>query len=150
MKYVNTPLDQLTNQMSFNSGPVMSQINKSFDQQIQNAQRAFAQSNQTFDNSSDVRNEFTRINNERANAIKNAEGELRNQAMGQAIQAKQFALAEGLNQNQFDMQLAMDLATLNGQGKALQASIANDDYNQFQNIIANLLHIGYQQNQPIA
>lgn len=149
LKYVNTPLDQLTSQMSFNADPVVAQINKSFDQQVQQATRIFAQSGQSFDNSTDARNELGRINNDRATAIKNATSELQNQALSQAIQAKQFALANGLQQNQFDMQLAMDLATLNGQGKALQTSIQAGNYNNFQNIIANLLHIGYQQNQPV-
>lgn len=149
LKYAHTPIDQLTSQFSINSDPVIKQINKSFDLQVAQVQRQFAQGGQNFANSSDAQQAIQRVNADRADQISKAQAEIQDATLGRAIQTKQFALAQGLQQGQFDSTTAMELAKLAGQDKQLKLAIDTNNYNQFQSIIANILYMGYQKNQPI-
>lgn len=146
-RYIHTPLEQLTSEFANGNSSVTNQINQSFDRQVQNLQRQFAQSGQNVANSSDFRDSVSKLNNDRETALTQANLELRDQNLNRAVQAKQFALANGLNQNQFDDKLALELASLTGQQEELKLAIDTNNYNQFQSIIANILHMGYAQNQ---
>lgn len=147
LNYVHTPLDQLTTQYAQNSEPVIKQINQSFDRHIAETQRAYAGAGQDFRTSSDARDQINKINQDRADAIGRAQSEIQQAALTKAIQSKQYAFAQGLQQNQFDQNLALELANVNGQGKQLQAAIAQNDYQTFQSIIAQILSMGYQNQQ---
>lgn len=147
---IHTPLDQMTSNLSFNNEPAIRAINTSFDRQIQQVQRAYSMAGQGYTNSSDARDQVQKINNDRALAIKDATAEISNQNLGRAIQAKQFALSQAMQQGQFDSGLAFELAKMAGQEKELKLAIDSNNYEQFQTIIANILNMGYANQQNAA
>ena len=148
-KYINTPLENLTSELAFSNDTVIRQINQSFDRQIDQMKRSYTGAGQSVTTSSDLRNQIQRIEQDRATSLKEATSELRDANLARAIQAKQFALARGFEQNKFDSGLAFELAKVAGKEKELKLSIDTNNYNQFQDIVANLLYLGYAQKQPL-
>lgn len=139
---VRTPIAELAKSYNFGNDRTMRKLNEAFDKQVADIQRSASQMGQSALNSSDVRNRIDEINRNRATAIAETEQELANFATVQAIQAKQSALGNALQQNQFDDELAFELADLVGQKEALEFAIRQGDVEQFQNIMAQILQIG--------
>jgi hypothetical protein len=141
--FVNTPLSELTNELAFQNDRVFKQINKSFDLRDQNIERVFASAGQNPRNSSEAQAELRRSQEDRATALSEAQQELGNENLSRGIQAKQFALSSSIQQNQFDDNLALELADVIGQKAALEASIQTQDFESFQNIMAQVMQIGF-------
>lgn len=147
-KYVTTPLNDLANSFGTGNDMVIKQINQSFDQQIAAATKQFAQAGQTYQNSSDAQKAIDKIYADKSTALSQAQQQLYDSNLSKAIQYKQWALSQELQNNQYNSTLALELAKLSGQDEELKLAIETNDYNKFQNIIANILYMGYgQQNQ---
>ena len=140
---VNTPLKDLTTQLSFQSDKTFRRINDSFDRQIQGIKRQFTQAGQNTTNSGDVRNEIARIEQMRSETLGEAEQELANENLSRGIQAKQFALTKSIEQSNFDDNLALELADAMGQKAAYEAAIQQNDSNKFQEIMSGILTLGF-------
>ena len=72
-------------------------------------------------------------------AIAEQQQQLQQVAMTQAIDIKKTALQNSIQMNQFDMNSALQLAAMINKDTELKNSIANQDYETFQNIIAMIL-----------
>lgn len=147
LKYVNTPIDKIGAELSVGNETVINGINQSFDRQIQALTRQYSGAGQNVTGSSDLRDEIRKINGDRENALRIANNELKDYNLGRAIQAKQFALARGFEQNKYDSDLALELAKIAGQDQRLKLAIETNNYNEFQDIIAQILYMGYQGQQ---
>ena len=143
IKYVNTPLADIVKEQSFQSDKTFRKINDSYDRQAANLNRQFAQAGQNVRNSSDLRDELGRLEKDRATSLAEAEQEISNQNLVNAIQAKQFALSASLEKNQWDNTRAYELADLIGKKEALDIAIQQDNYDDFQDIVSQLLQIGF-------
>lgn len=140
---INTPISELATQFAPVSDRTIRRINEAFDQRDTNIQRSFAQAGQNERNSSEVRGELQKSRLDRATALGEAEQEAFNAGISQAIQSKQFALNQSIQANQFDVNLALELADMIGSKKALEAAIQQDDANQFNNLLAQILNVGF-------
>lgn len=147
IKYVNTPLADIVKEQSFQSNKTFRKINDSYDRQAANLNRQFAQAGQNVRNSSDLRNELGKLEKDRATSLAEAEQEISNQNLVNAIQAKQFALSASLEKNQWDNTRAYELADLIGKKEALDIAIQQDNYDDFQDIVSQLLQIGFPNEQ---
>lgn len=147
VKYVNTPLADIVKEQSFQSDKTFRKINDSYDRQAANLNRQFAQAGQNVRNSSDLRDELGRLEKDRATSLAEAEQEISNQNLVNAIQAKQFALSASLEKNQWDNTRAFELADLIGKREALDIAIQQDNYDDFQDIVSQLLQIGFPNEQ---
>jgi hypothetical protein len=141
--YVSMPLSELQNQFSFNFEPIKAGIQKSYGDQRAAWKRQFAQSGQNMMNSSDLQKKMTELDQLETQDIAQAQQEMYNLELSQAIQAKQWALSEQLRNNQYNSGLAMELAKMRGNDLALQNAIANNDYDTFQSIMADILNAGF-------
>ena len=147
IKYVNTPLADIVKEQSFQRDKTFRKINDSYDRQAANLNRHFAQAGQNVRNSSDLRNELGKLEKDRATSLAEAEQEISNQNLVNAIQAKQFALSASLEKNQWDNTRAYELADLIGKKEALDIAIQQDNYDDFQDIVSQLLQIGFPNEQ---
>jgi hypothetical protein len=93
---------------------------------------------------------MSQLEQKRAQDLSNAQAEVQNQALGQAIQVKQQALSAGLQSGQWNQSIAMQLAQLTGDQQNLQYAIANNDYQSFQQIMGKLLTLGIPQQVKLA
>ncbi len=142
LNYVNTPIADLQTQFTANNQRTLDKINSAYDNQKNQLVHQFAQAGQNMANSSDLQNRVSELEQKRVNDITLAQQELTDQALTHAINVKQDALSKALQQGQYDSNLAMDLAKITGQDQALQYSIERGNYEDFQNIMANLLAQG--------
>ena len=143
MTYVHTPLTDLSNQLSPQRDKIISRLNKSFDLRDAQIRKQYAQFGQNETNSTEAAKQLQLSQQDRATAIQEAEQEFQSDAIGKAIQAKQFALTSSIQNNQFDQQLAFELADSIGQKEALNQAIQSQNYQQFQDIISQILNIGF-------
>ena len=142
-RLVSTPLKDLAGTYNFGNDRTIRRLNEAFDKQIGDIKRQSANMGQSAFNSSDVRNRIDEIERNRATAIAETEQELANFTTVQAIQAKQQALTEALQQNQFDDRIAFELADLIGKREFLEAAIRQGNVEDFQTIMAEILQIGF-------
>jgi hypothetical protein len=142
-RMVTTPLNQLAGSFNFGNDMTIRKLNEAFDKQVQEVKRQAANSGQSVLNSSDIRTRIDEIEQHRATALAESQQELNNYAMTQAIQAKQSALTEALQQNQFDDDRAFELADLIGKREFLEAAIRQGNVEDFQSIMAEILQIGF-------
>ena len=142
-RLVSTPLNQLAGTFNFGNDMTIRRLNEAFDRQVQEIKRQSANAGQSVMNSSDVQNRIAQIEQHRATALTEAQQELNNYAMTQAIQAKQSALSNALQQNQFNDELAFELADLVGKREFLEAAIRQGNVEDFQSIMAEILQIGF-------
>ena len=140
---VDTPIQDLTTEFSFQNDRVFRRINESFDKQSAVLQRQFAQSGQNVRTSSELRNEMSRLEKDRATILGEAEQELAAENLSRGIQAKQFALSASLEKGQYDSRVALELADVIGTKAALEAAIQNDDVDTFRELMAQVLQIGF-------
>ena len=147
IKYVNTPLEDIVKEQSFESDKTFRKINDSYDRQETSLYRQFAQAGQNVRNSSDLRVELSKLGKERTTSLAEAQQEISNQNLVNAIQAKQFAFSASLEKNQWDNTRAYELADLIGKREALDIAIQQDNYDDFQDIISQLLLIGFPNEQ---
>jgi hypothetical protein len=143
LKFVNTPLEDLTNEFSFQSDKVFRRINESFDRRIAGIDRRGADFGQSRRTSSDLRNEVAKAERERTVALAEAQQEINNANTTRAIQAKQFAFTEGLKKGRFDSEVAFDLANVIGRKAQLEAALEQENVNDFQEIMSEILQIGF-------
>lgn len=143
LRTVNTPIADLAKEFGPVSDRTIRRINEAFDSRDQQLRRAFAQSGQNEQTSSELRNELQRSRLDRATALGEAEQESFNTGISRAIQSKQFALNQSIQANQFDVTLALELADMIGSKAALEAAIQQNDENQFNTLIAQILNIGF-------
>ena len=143
MTYVHTPLTGLADQLAPQRDKIMNRLNKSFDLRDAQIRKQYAQFGQNETNSTDAAKQLQLSQQDRATAIQEAEQEFQSDAIGKAIQAKQFALTSSIQNNQFDQQLAFELADSIGQKEALNVAIQSQNYQQFQNIMSQILNIGF-------
>jgi hypothetical protein len=141
--FVNTPLEELSSQLSIQNDKVFRRVNETFDKRDASIRRQAAQFGQSEQTSSDVQKLLQESNLDRATALSEAEQDIRNETVGRAIQAKQFALSNSLAKNQFDDNLAFELASLIGQKAALETAIKQNDFESFQNLMSQILQIGF-------
>jgi len=129
--------------LSFQSDKTFRRINDAFDRQRQTLERRFASAGQNIRTSSDLRDAVADLEENRVTSLSEAQQELTNDNLARGIQAKQFALSQGLQQNQFNDALAFELAGLLGDEEALRIAIEQGNFEAFQEILANILQIGF-------
>lgn len=117
----------------------MLELDKKYQESLADVQRRAANSGQSVDTSSDARKQFDEINRQWGEAKSNLWGELEQKAREQAIGVHQWALQQSIAVGQFDSQSAMTLAQEMGKGQQLQDAITQNNYEAFQNLIAELL-----------
>lgn len=144
--YISTPIEDLAKTFTGTSTRVKDAINQAYDNQKQGLVHQFAQAGQNMANSSELQDKVSQLEQKRSTDLSNAELEVQNAGIGQAIQVKQQALSQGMQAGQFNQALAMQLATLTGDQQNLQYAIANNDYQSFQQIMGKLLTMGIPQN----
>ena len=142
-KDITTPLSQLSTQFTPQKDQIFRRVNQSFDRAEQNLRRVYASAGQNERTSSDLRNELQKSQQDRATALAEAEQELVNEGLRRGIEAKQFALARSIEGNQFNIGLALELADAIGQKEAFEAALQQDDVNKFNEILANIMQIGF-------
>lgn len=142
LQYINTPISDLQTQFSADNSRTLNTINQAYDNQRQQLVHQFAQAGQNLSNSSELQDKVNQLEQKRTNDLTLAQQELHNQALGQAVQVKQQALSNALQQGQYDANIALDLAKLTGDDQALQYAIANNDYQTFQSIMGKILTSG--------
>lgn len=147
LKDINTPLNEMAKNFAPVSDRTLRQINKAFDQQTQNMQRQFAQAGQNMRNSSEFRNEMQKIEQQRAVVLGEAEQEAFNTGMTQAVQSKQFALNTSIQNEQFDIGIAFELADAIGQREMFNAAIEQNDEQQFNELLSSMLSFNSVSNE---
>lgn len=117
-------------------------MDKQYEEQLKQVQRLAANSGQDLSTSSDVQRQYQEINRQWADAKSNLQAQLDQQATTQAVEIKQWALQQSIQQGQFDLNSAMELAAQVGMQEQLQYAVASKNYEMFQQIVAKLLDPG--------
>ena len=143
LEWVNTPLDQLTEQMMLGTDKGTAAIKDSFSKRRTALQRRFGGMGQSESTSSEFRDEMARLEKDEAQVVSEFQEDVRNQTVSQAIQTKQYALSNAFSQNQYDDNLAMELAGLVGRDKELEAAVLQQDANNFAKIMSEILSMGF-------
>lgn len=148
-KYLTMSIPDIKNQLLTPSASnrALLEIDKKYQDALTQVQRMAANSGQSIETSSDARRQYDEINRQWAEARANLQAELEHTATTQAIGIHQWALEQSLQQGQFDIKSAMELAAMIGRDEELKAAIAQDNYEAFQNIIGELLSIGQGSSQ---
>jgi len=125
------------------------ELDKKYQASLTDVLRAAANSGQSLETSSDVQRQYQEINRQWADAKANLQAQLEQQAQVQAIGIQQWALEQSIQQGQFDYTAAMKLAEFYGVADQLKYTMANNDYQGFQTIIAQMLGMNpASQQQP--
>lgn len=143
MDYVHTPLTELTNRFSPQRDKIVNQINRSYDLRDAAIRKQYASFGQNEHNSSDAAEQLKKSQFDRAQSIAEAQQEFESESLSRAIQAKQFALTSSIQNNQFDQGLALELADAIGAKENMETALRNEDYAAFQDLMAQILNIGF-------
>jgi len=143
VRLVDTPLEDLMKDFTFESDRTFSRINESFDKQVIDLKQRAASFGTSVQTSSDIQRQLGDIEKNRAESLEFAEQDVRNRALGDAIQAKQYGLSQSLAKNEFDSKLAFEIAQVIGQEEELKRSLENENFEAFQNIMAQILSAGF-------
>lgn len=142
-KYVSMSIEDIMSEQNLQSDKTFRRIQESGDRRREQMTSIFARSGQNLQTSSELRDEIAKIDKETTEMLGEAEQEIRNVNLRNAIQTKQFYLSQSLQQNQYHQETAMELAKMAGRDEELQFAIENDDYEAFQDVMANLLQMGW-------
>lgn len=117
----------------------MLELDKKYQESLSQVERMAANSGQSIQTSSDAFKQYQEVQRQWGEAKANLWGELEQNARTQAIGVHQWALQQSIAQGQFDTNSAMKLAEEMGKGQQLQDAITQNNYEQFQSVIADLL-----------
>ena len=142
--FINTPLSEIgSERFNYDTEGEIRKITESFDDQAAQLKRKYAQLNQNQWNSSDLQNQLREVEQDRAQTLSDYRAEKNNRVKSMAYEAKQWAFQQELLNNEYNNNLAMELAKVANLDKELEYAIATQNYEDFQKIIQQMLTIGY-------
>jgi len=127
-------------------GRIEKHINESYDDYEKAIQARYAQAGGL--NSSDYKEEIRKAKQDRTKELSQSRAELEQSLFDTQIAMKKDALVRSMENNKFDEKLAYDLAGLIRQDDQLRVAIDRQDYDQFQNIMAQIMSIGANMATP--
>lgn len=148
-KYLTMPIADLKNELL---GPqagnrAMLEIDKQYQEYLAQVQRAAANAGQSIETSSEAQKQYQEVNRQWAEAKANLWQELEQKATQDAMSIHLWSLEQSIQQGQFDVTSAMELAAMMGKDEELKQAILQDNYEAFQTIVGDILSIGMGGNQ---
>lgn len=123
-------------------GRIEKTVNTSYDDYEKSIQQRYAQAGGL--NSSDYKEEVRKAKQDRSKELGQAKAELEQSLFNTQITMKKDALLSSMQQNQFDEKMAYELAGVIQQEDQLRVAIANQDYDQFQQVMGLIMAMGTQ------
>lgn len=117
----------------------MLELDKQYQQYLAQVQRAAANAGQSIETSSEAQKQYQEVNRQWAEAKANLWSELEYKATQDAVAIHRWSLEQSIQQGQFDVTSAMELAAMMGVDEQLKQSILRKDYETFQRIIGSIL-----------
>ena len=128
----------------------MLELDKQYENYLAQVQRAAANYGQSLQTSSEAMKQYQEVQRRWADAKANLWAELEYKATQDAFNIHKWSLEQSIAQGQFDVTSAMKLAAMMGRDEQLKAAIQQQNYELFQDIIANILgaDFGKQSTEP--
>ena len=117
----------------------MLELDKQYEGYLAQVQRAAANAGQSIQTSSEAMKQHQEVQRQWADAKANLWAELEQKATQDAINIHRWSLEQSIQQGQFDVTSAMELAAMMNLDQELKATIEQQNYEGFQNIIGDIL-----------
>ena len=146
-RWISMPIQDIKNEMLTPGAGnrSMLEIDKKYQEAVADVKRQAAQYGQSEQTSSDVQRRVDEINRQWGESKANLQGELEQKATQDAIDIKKWSLEQSMAQGQFDTKAALELAAMVNKDKELTHAIQTQNYQAFQDIIAEILGNDYAQ-----
>ncbi|MFA6100384.1 MAG: hypothetical protein WC750_05985 [Patescibacteria group bacterium] len=141
-EYTAMPLDQLATKMTAQDDKGLRMLEEKHQQEKDQLMATYANYGQDPYTSTDAQQRLTELNRQYDQAKAEYQQQIQNQAMTQAVDFKKQILSQSIQQNQFDYNSFMELATYYGYDQQAKYAMDTKNYDQLQQILAEIFSIG--------